>query len=54
MKRRALVQRKFVRTFEDRLGELLADCHEEGSDALISAMELQIMALNEQEDEEGR
>lgn len=34
--------------FYDALGDLLAEHHEEGSDALISAMELQVMALKEE------
>lgn len=37
------------RTFEDALGELLAEYSRCPVDELISAMELQIMALKEQD-----
>ena len=39
-------------TFEDALGDLLAEYADAGSDTLISAMELQIMALKEEADDE--
>lgn len=35
------------KTFEEALGELLAEYHETDPDELISAMELQIIAVTE-------
>lgn len=40
------------KTFEDALGDLLAEYAGEDRDTLISAMELQIMALREEEPED--
>ncbi len=37
-------------TFEEKLADLISDCiDEDGRDAVISAMELQLMALKEEE-----
>lgn len=40
------------KTFEDALGDLLAEYLKADIDTLISAMELQIMALKEQREEQ--
>ena len=44
---------KPTQTFEDALGDLLAEYAETDRNTLISAMELQIMALKEEGDDEG-
>lgn len=40
------------RPFEDALGDLLAEYADEGAEALMSALELQLMALREENPDE--
>lgn len=42
-----------MKTFEEALGDLLAEFYQTDNEELISAMELQIMALKEEDEDAG-